>query len=103
MAVTVRVFADVARREARRVSTEDRVEIAEQIAGESAAEAPVESGEYAGGIHVYVAGETVAVVDDDPEAFWKEFGTVDTPAHASVTTAAKRYGQYSGMKPRRSR
>jgi hypothetical protein len=100
--MAVRVFLDRAAllREARRLSTPERVQIAHEAAGDAVASAPVESGEYRDGISVKVDGDLVQIVDEDPEAFWKEYGTVQTPAHATLTEAAKNYGRYSGMKPR---
>lgn len=86
--------------DAARISTERRLEIAAQIAAEARASAPVETGEYRDGIHVAQQGERVFVEDSDPEAGYKEYGTVDTPAHAVLTDAASRYGRYTGYQPR---
>jgi hypothetical protein len=100
---TVTVFPDEAVREARRLSTEDRVQIAEQIADDARATAPVLTGAFQSGIDVEVNGDQVQVVNNDPTAGFKEYGTGDTPAHATMTNAARRYGKYSGIKPRGSR
>lgn len=97
---TVTVFAEEARRLARELSTEERVEIAEQIADDARASAPVLTGAYKGGVGVEVSGETVQVVNNDPDAGFKEYGTSDTPAHATMTNAARRYGKYSGVQPK---
>lgn len=87
-------------REARRLSTEDRVTIAHEIAGEAVSSSPVLTGRFRDGIHVEEHGEDVAVVDDDPDSVYKEYGTSDTPAHATLTDAARRHGKYTGMKPK---
>jgi hypothetical protein len=100
MAVRVTIYRDELLREARRLSTPQRVEIAHEAAGDAVADAPVLTGEYRDGIGVETAGDSVKIVDNDPESFWKEFGTSDTPAHATLIEAAKRYGTYSGMQPR---
>lgn len=96
----VTVFDDQARREARRISLDDRVEIARQAASDARASAPVYTGEYRDGIDVSVQGDRVFIVDDDEEAIFKEYGTSDTPAHAALTDAARQHGRYSGWKPR---
>lgn len=98
--VRVTVFREIAIREARRISTEDRVKIAEQAAAEAISAAPVVSGRYRNGIHVQVSGDDVRLVDDDPDAIHKEYGTSDTPAHAVLTDAARSHGKYSGMQPK---
>lgn len=100
MAVRLTIFPDQAIAEARRLSTDERARIAHQAAGEARAAAPVLTGEYRGGIGVEVAGDDVRIVDNDPEAGYKEYGTADTPAHAVLTDVARRHGRYSGMQPR---
>lgn len=97
---TVTVFPTEAIREARKLSTEERVEIAEQIAADARATAPVLTGAFQSGIDVEVSGDTVQVVNNDPTAGFKEYGTGDTPAHATMTNAARRYGKYSGVTPK---
>jgi hypothetical protein len=101
MSARVTLFAEQARREAARISTEERVQVAEQIAAEATAAAPVLTGAYRNGIEVQVSGGQVSVVDMDPEAGFKEYGTSDTPAHAVLTDAARRHGKYSGIQPGR--
>lgn len=100
MGVRVTVFAAQARAEALKLSTEDRAQIAEQIEIEARAAAPVVTGAYRDGIHVEVNGTDVRVVDDDPTAGFKEYGTSTHAAHATLTDAARHHGKYSGMKPR---
>lgn len=100
MGARVTVFAAVAIAEARRISTPERVQIANEIAAEAKADAPVRSGAYRNGIEVQVEGERVSVVDMDPDAVYKEYGTSDTPAHASLTEAAMNHGRYSGWQPK---
>ena len=94
------VFAAIANAQAFRISTPERVEIANEIAAEAQADAPVRSGAYRNGIEVQVDGDRVSVVDVDPDAIYKEYGTSDTPAHASLTEAAMNHGRYSGWQPR---
>lgn len=98
--VRITVFDAVVLAEARRLSTPDRVQVAEQIVADARPVAPVETGEYQTGMAVEVDGDTVAAVDNDPEAGFKEYGTSDTPAHATLTNAARRYGKYSGVQPK---
>lgn len=100
MASRVTVFREQALREALAASTSKRVEIAHRIEAESQASAPVQTGEYRDGIHVEQSGDRVSVVDDDPESIYKEYGTSDTRAHATLTDTARRYGRYSGYQPR---
>lgn len=100
MAARVTVFKAAALAEALRISTQERARIAEEIAAEAQADAPVLSGAYRNGIEVQVDGERVSVVDMDPDAVYKEYGTSDTPAHASLTEAAMRHGRYTGWQPR---
>lgn len=99
--IRVTVYEAEALREARRISTERRVEIAEQVAHEAISAAPVLTGEFRSGIGVEVSGDDVRVVDNDETADFKEYGTVDTPAHATLTDAARHHGKYSGMQPGR--
>lgn len=87
-------------RDARILSYDGRKEIAEQIASDARANAPILTGAYAGGIEVQAGGGQVRVVDNDDTAIHKEYGTSDTPAHATLTNAAANYGRYSGTKPR---
>jgi hypothetical protein len=86
--------------EVRRESVAGREEIATEIAAMARSDAPVLTGAYRGGITVRTYGERVLVVDDDEDAVFKEYGTVDTPAHASLTDAARVFGRYSGWQPR---
>lgn len=94
----------VRRYAAREGSHEDRVEIAEKIAADARALAPIVTGAYRNGIHVRADDAfSVSVVDDDETAIHKEYGTSDTPAHAALITAAMKYGRYRGMRPRKGR
>lgn len=99
----VTVFSAIAKAEARRISTPRRIEVANVAAAEAIARAPVETGEYRNGIHVVVSGDDVSLVDDDETAVHKEYGTLDTPAHAVLTDAVRKHGKYTGMQPRASR
>ena len=100
MGVRITVYDEIARREAYRISTPKRVEIAGQIASEGTATAPVRTGEYRDGIGVEVDGDRVFAVDNDPESIHKEYGTHTTPAHAVLTEAAMNHGRYSGWQPK---
>jgi hypothetical protein len=86
--------------DAYRLSTPERVRVAEEIAAEARGNAPVRTGEYRDGIGTQVSGDRVFVTDEDPEAGYKEYGTLDTPAHAVLTDAASKRGRYSGYQPR---
>lgn len=95
--VRITVYGAQAIAEAAAASVKAREEIARQIAAEAQAAAPVLTGEYRDGIHA----EGTSVVDDDPESIYKEYGVAHRPAHATLTDAARRYGKYTGMQPRR--
>jgi hypothetical protein len=99
--VRITVFGAQAIAEALKLSTPARELIAEEIAADARSAAPVLTGQYRNGIHVQSDGDHVAVVDEDPEAGFKEYGTSDTPAHAVLTDAARKRGKYSGITPRR--
>lgn len=101
MGVRIQVFAAQSIAEALQASTPKRIEIADAAAGIAIATAPRLTGEYAGGVGVEVSGAQVDLVNDDPEAIYKEYGTSDTPAHATMTNAARQFGRYEGMTPRR--
>lgn len=98
--VRVTVYSRQAVVEAYRASTEQRARIAHEAAGIARGRAPVETGEYRDGIGVEVDGDSVRIVDNDPEAFYKEYGTSDTPAHATLTDAARQFGRYTGFQPK---
>ncbi|MGW0043475.1 HK97 gp10 family phage protein [Rhodococcus sp. NPDC003348] len=100
MSARVTVYHDRARAEARAISFDDRVDIANEAAQAARATAPVLTGEYRDGIAVEVDGDRVLLVDNDEDAVFKEYGTVDTPPHAVMTNAASQHGRYSGWRPR---
>jgi hypothetical protein len=100
MTARVTVYTAQAIREAYRLSTPKRRQIAATIAAEARAEAPVRTGEYRDGIGTREEGDRVFVQDTDPESIYKEFGTEDTPPHAVLTDAARRHGRYTGWQPR---
>lgn len=101
MTARLTVFADAIPALLKQQTLAERVDLAEQIADEARAAAPVVSGAYRGGIGVDVAGTEVRVVDDDDRAVFKEYGTNDTPAHAALTQAAMNHGVYRGWQPRK--
>jgi len=94
------IFPRRVRERAWQISRQERIDIAEQAARQARASAPVVTGEYRDGIGVVVDDNRVYLVDDDPDAVFKEYGTSDTPAIASLTDAARRHGHYSGWRPR---
>ena len=87
-------------RELRRQTVPARKKIAQEIASQAKAIAPVLTGDYRDGIGANVRGTMVRVVNNDETAIHKEYGTADTPAHAVLTNAAMRFGRYRGMRPR---
>jgi hypothetical protein len=98
MAVRVFVYSAQARQAALEISTEKRLEIADQAADIARSTAPVLTGEYQAGVGVRASGTDVVLFDDDPEAGYKEYGTSDTPPHQTLTNAARRFGRYFGSR-----
>lgn len=101
--VRVTVYPAQAIAEARVAVFDQLVEIAGQVEQVARGSAPVETGEFRNGFGVESGGTRVAVVNTDPEAIYKEYGTSDTPAHATLTNAARQFGKYTGMQPRGGR
>lgn len=90
------IFAAQTYREASKGSKADRKTMAERAAAKARQIAPVVSGAYRDGVAVEEEGdELVFLVDNDPLAFMKEYGTIDTPAHAILTDASRILGQYN--------
>lgn len=100
MVARVTVYPDRARAQARAISLDARIDIANQAAQDARASAPVLTGDYRDGISVEVSGDRVLLVDNDPDAVFKEYGTADTPPHAALTNSARQHGKYSGWRPR---
>jgi hypothetical protein len=96
----VTVYSQQAKHEAYVASTGGRARIAHQAAAIARDRAPVESGEFRDGIGVEVDAPKVRIIDTDPEAVYKEYGTEDTPAHATLTDAARQFGRYTGFQPK---
>lgn len=94
------LFPAQARAEARELTTSGRTKIAREIAEEAQTMAPVLTGDYRDGIDVVVNGSDVQVVDTDPDAIYKEFGTSKMAGLAVITDAARSRGKYRGWKPR---
>ncbi len=69
------------------------------MADDARAAAPVLTGKYRDGVGVTVSGTDVKLVDEDDLAIHKEYGTSDTPAHATLINAASAYGTYHGRRP----
>jgi hypothetical protein len=86
---------------ARRYSTPERVEIANEIESGARARAKVVTGKFASSYGVEVSGEDVTVVNTDPAATYIVLGTSDTPPHAEMIDEARKHGRYSGVKPKR--
>lgn len=103
MAARVIIYAAQCEAEAKAGAVAGLVEVANLAANDARATAPVQTGEYKGGIGVEAAGDHAVLFDSDPEAFYKEYGTSDTPAHMTLTNAARKYGKYTGMGPRGGR
>jgi hypothetical protein len=70
----------------------DFSDLAEEIAAEARAIAPVEEGDYRDSIEVVSADGEEYVVAKDWKAWWIEYGTVDTQTFATLRTAAKNRG-----------
>ena len=86
--------------QARHLSTTERVEIAHDVVSAHRDSAPVVSGAYRDGPTVVVTGDNVSVVQRDPDGIYKEYGTEDTPVHATMTNAARQFGRYTGWSAR---
>lgn len=99
MGARVTIYNMQAIREAYRASTPGRVEVAHQAAAVASGTAHVDTGEFQQGIGVEVDGDRVQLVNNDPEAGYKEYGTVDTAAQATMTDAARQFGRYTGVTP----
>lgn len=93
------LFPNQAAAEAAIASFDGRKAIADEIADEARANSPIVTGEFRDGIGVQVDGTNVAVVDTDPEAVWKEFGTSNMAGIAVLTDAVRSRGKYRGWKP----
>lgn len=87
-------------REARTISTPERVDVARAAAALHRATAPVDSGAYRDGATTGQRGDDVLIWNRDPDSRYKEYGTEDTPAHATMTNAARQFGRYTGWSPR---
>jgi hypothetical protein len=98
--VRVTVYGAKAIAEARHVTLAERIRIGNDIVQEARADAPVVTGDYRDGITLEVDGDHVTVVDNDPDAGWKEYGTSTHAAHATLTDAARAHGKYSGVQPK---
>lgn len=100
MTARLTIVGDLVERMAAGMSTPRRQQIAREIAAEARASAPVLTGAYRDGIGTEFRRTVVRVVDEDPDAIYKEYGTSDTPAHAALTDAARARGRYRGWRPR---
>ena len=96
----VTVYPAQAIAEARAACGDQLFEIAGQIADEARSSAPVETGTFQTSISAQRDGNRASVIADDEVAFYIEYGTSDTPAHGTMTNAARKFGRYTGMTPR---
>ncbi|ATE58376.1 hypothetical protein CNX65_25090 [Actinosynnema pretiosum] len=101
MSARVTVYPEQSVREALTASYDGRVTIASTIAEEARDTARVLTGAFRDGIGVVADGDHVRVVDTDPLGAFKEYGTADSEAQATLTDAARRHGRYRGTRPRR--
>lgn len=95
----VTVYGNRSREQAARASRSGRLKIANQIAAEASGVAPRRTGTFAASFTVSDTSG-VRVHNTDPTAIHKEYGTSKTPAHATLTSVASRYGRYRGTRPR---
>lgn len=100
MAARVTVFKAAAIAEAVRISTPERVQIANEMVSMAKAEAAVESGQWQEAYHVEVNGDQVLAVNDREAAVHIGFGTTDTPPHDELINAGRHFGRYSGWESR---
>lgn len=99
--VRIVIYPGIAEAEARTGLGAALLQIATEIAAQAAQSVPVESGEWQSGIHATGgAGAKAYVMSDDEESIYKEYGTSHSPAHGTLTNAARAYGKYTGMEPR---
>lgn len=100
MAARVTVYVQQAMREAYRLSTPRRVQIAHQMVGIARPQAAVETGLWQSSYSVQVDGDRVFAINTDPAAAYIAFGTTDTPPHMELVRAGQQFGRYSGWQPR---
>lgn len=92
MALRLRLAPDLPAR-VRRVTVPGRKRVAAAVVSDAQSLAPVVTGAYRDGFAVSASGSAVSVVNTDPDAIYKEYGTVDTPAHGTMAAAAGRHGK----------
>lgn len=95
----ITIYGSKAQAAARRGSFKDRVKVANDIAAVARGTAPRRSGHFANSFRVSTS-DGVRVENIDSQAIRKEYGTSRTPAHSTLTSAAMRYGKYTGWRPR---
>ena len=101
MSARVVVFAAAANAAAAKGAAATLGDIAGAMASDAQGSVPVESGEWRAGITGGPRGDIGVMTSSDPESFYKEYGTSDTPAHMVLTNTARRYGKYRGMTGRK--
>lgn len=100
--VRIVIFEDLAIAEAKATMGDALQVIGQAIADVARGSAPVDSGGFRDSIVCEGSGDKVTVeADDEGRAFFIEYGTSDTPAHATLTNAARQFGKYTGMQPGR--
>jgi len=98
--VRIEVYPARAIAEARATMGSALTEIAQAIVDDARGSAPVETGEFRNSMAVAGGGDKVYAEAQSDESFYIEYGTSDTPAHATMTNAARKFGKYTGMQPR---
>lgn len=95
----VTIYPEQLQKELKRETRKGREQIAGRILNDARASAPVDTGEFRNRFSME-PGEDPRVVNSDPGAQYIEYGTSDTPAHGTLTNAARKYGKYTGWTPR---
>lgn len=100
MTARLTVYPAQVRQEVDDTTFDDRVEIAQKVAAEAQASAPVDTGYFKSQFDVETEGKRVFAVNSADDAEYIEYGTLDTAPAASLTDAARSHGKYSGWQPR---
>jgi hypothetical protein len=98
--VRIEVYAALAIAEAKLGTKAGLEAIAQAIVDDARGSAPVDTGEFRDSMAVTSAGDKVYAEAGDERSLYIEYGTSDTPAHGTMTNAARKFGKYTGMQPR---
>ena len=93
--IRLTIYEAQVRSQATRASLPGRLDLAYEVALEAIDRAPVVSGAFRDGIDVAQEDGDVFIVDNDPIAFMKEYGTVDTEPIYLLTAAAEVLAKYN--------